>query len=264
MTDFDKQKIAFTVALLAVLLSFHPILSHIGESGFIFFQWFLSVSQLYYCVSGLFAISVYAFGFRLLTDKGARFISVVGNSFYGAAIVLPILYVVLFFASFALNLYIDNVRTINTVLAILNVIVGASSFYVVYYMQGRIGSREAQSTIEKYSKDEVLFVERAHKLLGTGYYDLAVVEAFKAVEVSALRFMLSKGISTSQGRWFSNSAISEVLTPELMQGLQQMREARNKAAHGTDPISEAFAKKVIPLATSIVARFSAQEDSDGS
>jgi len=134
----------------------------------------------------------------------------------------------------------------------------------VYYMQGRIGSREALSTIEKYSKDEVLFVERAHKLLGTGYYDLAVVEAFKAVEVSAQKYMLSKGIGTSQSRWFSSSAISKVLTPELMLGLQQMREARNKAAHGTDPISEALAKKMIPLATSIVARLSAQEDSDGS
>jgi len=78
MTDFDKQKIAFTVALLAVLLLFHPILNHVGESGFTFFQWFLSVSQLYYCVSGLFAISVYAFGLRLLTDKGARYISIVG------------------------------------------------------------------------------------------------------------------------------------------------------------------------------------------
>jgi HEPN domain-containing protein len=136
---------------------------------------------------------------------------------------------------------------------------GVAAVALTIYTQKSLGRRETQSTIDKYSKEEIAIIERAHKLLRTGYYDLAVVEAFKAIEISAKKYLLGKGFEISPSRWFLSSAITEVLPPALMAGLHKLRQARNTAAHGASPISESLAKEMIPLATSIVARLGAQE-----
>ncbi len=262
MNEFNKHKIAFSVAFLAVLFAMNPIIKDIFSSGFTVFGTMLSVKHLYYFVSCVFSLSVYAFGIQFLTNKGISFASSTGNLLYALAIAAPILYVFLF----AVSLVIEYAGTsltstsIHVYISVFSAVISAISSIPIYKFKNWIGEREKEAASEQYAMEESIFMKRAQELLRSKYYDLAVVEAFKAIEVSARKFLFENNMQFKANAWLTNNAIQQALTPELAESLQIIRKARNHAAHGIEPIPADVAKEAIPLASRIVARLSSQQD----
>jgi HEPN domain-containing protein len=261
MNEFAKHKIAFAVAFLAALFSISPLIKEVGERGFHFFGIFLSINYLYYAAACIFTLSVYAFGIQFLTEKGINWAAKAGNAFYALALTTPVIYLALFISAKTLEVLGKNlsILVINVITGVIGALLGALGTMFIYIFQRRLAEREKNATTEQLSKEETLFMKRAQELIRSKHYDLAVVEAFKAIEVSAKKVLFEQGRYFQPNKWLSTISNSEILPKELIQGLNRIREVRNVAAHGVEPVSSETAKEIIPLAARIVATLSSQQ-----
>lgn len=262
MNEFAKQKIAFSVAFLAVLFSTTPVLEIIGDRGFFIFHYWFSLNHLYYFLSGVFALSVYAFGIQFISERGIRYVAEVGNTLYVFAITAPAAYLLLFiivklFEALSTKLPAAAITIISSV---ASSIVGAMVAILTSVFQKKLNQKEKDATTEQLSREEALFMKRAQELLRARHYDLAVVEAFKSIEVAARKALLERGQYFAPNKWVTLLSQKELLPKELIIALNRIREVRNMAAHGVEPVSAEVAKECIPLATRIVAALSSQED----
>lgn len=261
MNDFVKHKIAFAVAFLAVLFSISPLLKDFGGYGFYIFDLFLSINSLYLTVSIVFSLSVYAFGIQFLSEKGIGLASLVGNFLYALALIIPAAYSALAVSIFIINAsekYIGNF-SIEHISSTISIILAIYSSSVTFKLKDRLVKKEKDSVSDQLSKEETLFMRRAQELMRIKSYDLAIVEAFKAIEVSARKALIDKGLYFYPGKWVSEIQKNKLLPHDLINGLNEIRQARNIAAHGLEPLSAETAKAMMPIASRIVATLSSQQ-----
>lgn len=255
MNEFAKHKIAFSVAFLAVLFSISPLLKEIGHFGYSVFGVLITINHLYYCVSIIFALSVYAYGIQFLSEKGIRAASTTGNAFYALAMTTPWLYGALFLVVLAVDTFENQITPLilNVIVGVLGAFIGAIGVRLVYIIQAKLADKEQEATNESLSKEESLYISRALELLTAKHYDLAVIEAFKAIEASAKKALFDKGINFQPTKWVKVIFQEKLLPTELSRALDIIWQARNKAAHGMESVSPEQANELVSSASRIVA-----------
>lgn len=261
MNEFTKQKITFAVAFLAALFSISPMLNEFGVYGFELFGQMLTIKYLYYIVASVFTLSVYSFGIQFITEKGFSVASKIGNTLYALAIIAPLIYLITAIAVAITNHFSKHFASIpvNLITGISGVLIGTVASRVAYTFQSLLAEREKNATTQQLEKEESLFMKRSQDLMRSKQYDLSVVEAFKAIEVSAKKALYERGIYFNKNRWVSEISKNEMLSGELIKGLEYIRQTRNIAAHGVEPIRAEVAKEIMPIASRIVASLSAQQ-----
>lgn len=256
MNDFTKQKIAFAVGLLAVLFTVTPLLQPFGEVGFSLFGARLTLLRLYYFLSIILMLATYAYATQFLTERDLRYPAVIGNSLYAAAMVAPPLYVVLFALSYIRGYLAPllNSSVAESILWVVTVVAGACSFIFTAYFERSLGRKEKKAAAARLEQEEMQFLKRAEDLNNAGHYDLAVVEAWKAIEVAIRRTLLGRNIpTTTRGAPYREIERHKVLPGDLLGDFHRIRQIRNNAAHAIEPTSKEQAEKVIALTGRILA-----------
>src|SRR2546425_1198897 len=136
MSDFTKQKIAFAVALLAVLFTVTPLLNAIGSVGFTLLGVAVTFRLLYYVLSALLALSVYCYGVQFAFERPRLFLTATGDVLYAAAVVAPVAFALLF-AGAELATLLGNLLRSQVATAIVSGITGAVSGVISTYLAFR-------------------------------------------------------------------------------------------------------------------------------
>ena len=267
MDDFTKQKIAFAIGLLAVLFTVTPLLQPFGELGYYLFGVKLTFLRLYYTLTLILALSIYFYAIQFLTERDLRYPAIIGNLLYAVALVLPVLYAALFVVTYGVGLLrpvFSNPIAQTVITAVIGSIVGGFGADVVRRLGQALGRQEKKAVSEQLEREEMQFFHRAEQFLQTGYYDLAVVEAWKAIEVAARGALLRRDVRVSYRLPIHREIEMHGLLPkDLIPALEVVRRTRNTAAHAVERISEEQARSAIELSARILAALTPVDDDSG-
>jgi len=257
MGEFTKEKIAFAIGLLAVLFTLTPFLDQYGTTGFDLVGVTFSIYRLYLFMSAVLGLAVYSYGIQFTTERTLRPAVVAGDVFYVVAIVAPALFAALFVIAEAADAAAPIVRSpsFGTLLQNgLSAIAGAGASLAGYLFGKKLDTKEKRAEAAKRELLEVAALRRAEDLFKAGHFDLAVVEAFKALEVA------SRGIPAAHrptGRrprtrdWFQ--IVSGFMPEDLRPRLEQARRVRNMAAHSVEPVVESTARETLNTVNKVLA-----------
>ena len=167
----------------------------------------------------------------------------------------PWLYGALFLVVLAVDTFENQITPLilNVIVGVLGAFIGAIGVRLVYIIQAKLAEKEQEATNESLSKEESLYISRALELLAAKHYDLAVIEAFKAIEASAKKALFDKGINFQPTKWVKVIFQEKLLPTELSRALDIIWQARNKAAHGMESVSPEQANELVSSASRIVA-----------
>lgn len=255
MNEFAKQKIAFSVAFLAALFAISPLLPDMAQLGFSIFNIDFSIKRLYYVLAGILMLAVYVFGVQFLVEKGIGWAARIGNVLYATVFLVPVLYGVLWITVWLVGFIGHELSNgaISTITSSFSFVFGIITAVLVNKLQARLVASERSAAIRQYEREESLFLKRAEDLLRDKNYDLAVVEAYKAIEVSARKALLDHNRHFHPAKWIDEIKQLELLPAGSLNMLYIIRNARNSAAHGIKPTLASTAAVVVSAATQIVA-----------
>ena len=92
------------------------------------------------------------------------------------------------------------------------------------------------------------YLSRAKQLFDDGYFDLSILETFKAIESALKRNLLFHGVEVEAGRFLTNFRKAkqlEVLSSTDLKAIDQLRRIRNKVAHKETEIGESEARALL-------------------
>ena len=248
MTDFAKEKIAFAIALLAVLFTLTPLLDTYGTVGFAILGTRLEIRHLYLVLSVTLGLAVYCYGIQFVASRLMRVASIAGDVFHAIAIVVPALYVSLYLAATLVTAVAPILRSPfvqSVVKVVVSAILGAVS--VGYWNRARriLDVRQKQAEETRRADLEVDSLRMAEELFKNGHYDLATIEAFRALEIAARGSAnkVDRTLRRENRDWFQVLVAS--LPEQLRPSLERARTVRNSAAHGVELVSEEAAREAI-------------------
>jgi hypothetical protein len=261
MTEFAKEKIAFAIGLLAVIFTLTPLLESYGSAGFLLVGLRIEIRQLYLFLSASLGLAVYFYGLQFMTGRRMRFAAVTGDVFYALAMVGPLLFASLFLAvllaSAAARIF-ATVSILPVIEGIVSSIAGAGAMWAWFQLRATLDRKQKHSEAFSREQQEISQLRRAEDLLRAGHSDLAIVEAFRSLELAAptlIPKLSSLDLKKKNREWFQ--ILTERLPTELRAQLEMVRNARNLAAHGLEPITSAAAQEAVRTIGRVLAVLSA-------
>ncbi|MEA2239351.1 MAG: hypothetical protein QOC81_4075 [Thermoanaerobaculia bacterium] len=269
MNDFTKQKVAFAVALLAVLFTITPLLQPFGSLGYAILGVQLTLLRLYYFLSIVLALAVYFYAIQFLTERDLRYPSRLGDALYAVAIVTPALYLALFAGFAAVEAAGSRMSDFwaEGLKSVIGMFLGVISATLVQRARRAIGRRGVQVQAEQLLQEATDLLRTADTLLQTGNYNLAVLEAWKAIDIAGRRlFILSDVFRKREGAamWTLIERYGSI--PEhVMEEIQGLRRVRNAAANPASSASQEEAQTALHAAAKILAalRVAPSKDDEG-
>jgi HEPN domain-containing protein len=251
MNDFTKTKIAFAVALLAALFTITPILSSVGSWGYAVFSITLQINYLYYFLATFLTVSVYAYSLQFLTERQFRPIQLAGDIFYAIALISAPVYVSVYLLTLVADLaarLLQAPGTANGLANVASLLIGVAASVVVNYIVRVFGRKERESSVETIQKEEIAILGRAMQLFQGGYFDLTIVEAFKAIELSIRKALLDANIllhRTNTRTLMEKARELELFPDDLFQQIDTLRNLRNSISHENVPIEQVNAEQAL-------------------
>ncbi len=244
LSDFNKVKIGFALALLGSLFSINPIISSYGNIGFTLFNIVFSLRLFYYAFAILLSISVYFFAISLIGENTIlRRFNRIGNITYAIALTVPLFSLLLYFGTIIGNLI--NMLVQNTYLhlgseLLISIISGVISSITFSFIQKSFKKADKNQVIELYSKNEFNSLIKAKELLKEGFFDISLLEVWKVAVLSLKKSMIDLNIKPKQNEnalvqyALSNNIISENIAKEL----ELLLNARNLLVHEQETVNK--------------------------
>lgn len=192
MTEFTKLKITFALAMLGTLFALHPFLDRFDERGFVYLGVDLKVVHALGLMAALLSLCVYCYAITLLTDRPHSWFERLGNGIYALAILVGPLYGGLYLSA----LLADCVAVSHVAWAAPAVAAGLGigwlglSQVVAWRIRGRLGEQDRAEKLRQLARVEVESLRHARELVEGDYYDLGVVEAYRALESRLRRILI--------------------------------------------------------------------------
>lgn len=243
MNEFTKNKIAFAVALLAALFTITPILGDIGSWGFDVFSLTIQVFHLYCFLSGILTLAVYIYGLQFLAEHQFKQLQVAGDIFYAIALVSPPFYLSIYLLTLVINLLAKLLQVpfaAEILTNILSSIISALAVLLVEKIAKTFGRKDRQARVENIQKEEDVILIRAKRLLNDGCFDLAIVECFKVIELALRKALIARDIQvgrTNPRVLMEKARHQELISPELFERVDALRDLRNSISHSREDIS---------------------------
>ncbi len=259
MTDFDKAKIGFALALLGVVFAVQPLVGSLLASVLQVFSLRIPIRYFVVAFVGLLSLTVYVYALDFLVERPQSWLRKTGNVLYAVSLAIPLLVPVLWLVNAIGSALLSTASTVvmsigQSVLSIAGAVLGA---LFSWSTARRLGHTDEVAIELKLSTDEAGHIRRATEMLSAGHYDLAIVEAFRAVESAMLGALWRRGQSIRPGRpgdLVSAARQAEVLPTETLGLLVELRAARNRAVHGDGQFDRQFAEARIQDALRILGR----------
>lgn len=247
MNDFAKIKIAFTVALLAALYTINPLILKIGGVGAIILGANISVKLIYYLMLGCLGVSVYFYSVQFISEKKIKYVQEAGDILYGIALSLPPAFLSLFVALKGIAL-IGKDELTSILNPLLGLIAGILSSFLSAKFKGKITAMRRASDAKGEEGLGQEYLSRAKQLFDDGYFDLSILETFKAIESALKRTLLFHGVEVEPGRFLANFRKAkqlEILNSTDLKAIDQLRKIRNKVAHKETEVEEPEARALL-------------------
>jgi hypothetical protein len=201
MNEFTKTKIHFTLALLAALFALHPFLDKLEDVQFDYLGYPLKFSYAYVLFAGLLALCVYLYAVTMVSERPHSWLERLGNYCYGLAIMSLPFYGGLYLAHLLAERLDETSLKYAAHWAALGVGVGGFVLAQVFawFLRGRLGKHDRSAKVDQFSKEEVKALADSQELFAGDHYDLAVMQAFRAVEARLRRVLLNRGGNLPEG-----------------------------------------------------------------
>lgn len=265
MTEFTKTKMHFALALLGTLFALHPLLDRIQDRGFTYLNYDLKILYVYATVAGALAFTAYCYAMALLSERPASRMEKLGNYSYAIAIGILPLYGALYMSS----LLADAVGETHLAWAAPTVAMGLAVLWLVAWqlvawrVRSRLGDRDRTAKIEQLVGHELEALNRAQELFDLEHFDLAVIEAWKAIEARLRRVLLLRGITQTleKPQHMIDAAMRHgILKAANVELLQELRKQWNVAV-GTEPLNKQAADAALSAARHILATIPVEDPS---
>jgi HEPN domain-containing protein len=270
MTEFTKTKISFALALLGTLFALHPFLDRYPEAEFHYLTEYIGysikVSYAFALTAALLALSVYCYAVELINERPSAWMERLGNSSYAIAIMVPPLFGGLFLAG-VLEQELEHSRLVWVARTGPAVALALGAGWLVLSqvlalrLRRGLGERDRHARVHQLAEHEMHALGRAREMYGSEHHDLAVVEAWKAVEARLRRVLLKKHIRVPHEN-----------VPELIAAVVQCRlvseptlalihELRRQwsIAVGTEAVTRENASAALSAARTILATIATDE-----
>ena len=259
MNQTRKEKILFALTLLAALFTLQPILNDFKTLGYAVGGLNFTFERLYYCIGFLLGSAVYFYAINFITERLSFFTQRVADFFYALAVIVLPLYFVLWGAIAIVQVLLEIwnrpgfQREASWLLAIISVLFSSA---LSYYIGRRLSVREKEVTLTRFSSEEIDHFERASRTLKAGYYDLVVLELYRAIEAALKKLLVSRhlylGVSHSRDL-LTTARKHELISEDTAELIDQLRRLRNEAVQSTKPIDRDAAEATMNTAKAILS-----------
>lgn len=266
MTDFDKVKVGFVLALLGAVFAISPAISAHLSAGYELFGHRLTLELAYTTFATLLGLAVYIFAIDFATQRPLPVIQAIGNVVYVVALAVPPVYFLLYAgaeiaAYLARALDSENVARVAELASGLFVVVASSLVSAAIFRLLARRERNAEAGI--LEEQEATQIQRASQLRDAGYLDMAILEAFRAIETSLRATVLRLGLPLRRKSTVEllGTAVAEGIVPaELSGSIDQLRTARNNMVHGRELIEAEEANFLLGEARKILGAIRRHEE----
>mgnify|MGYP002396329468 CR=1 FL=1 len=248
MTDFQKAKIGFALALLATAFAIYPIVQPNLDTGFEILTFNVSIGLTYSLTVACLGVAVYVFALDFITVRPWAWVQKVGTGFYVAALMVPPLAALLYLATVFVAWLLTAVDSERAVALTQSVLQFASGIAVVMFgrmLFSRALVKTWQSQAAEWESSELRQMSQARELLDAGFPDMAVLEAMKGLEFAlnalALKFTKLRR-PASFGKVMSELKQSGIFPEAIVGELEALRKVRNKVVHEDVQMNEESAK----------------------
>lgn len=257
MTEFTKTKMHFALAMLGTLFALHNLLDKIEEWSFTYLDFEVKVLYAYAFISGLLAFTVYCYALALLTERPSSRWEKLGNYCYALAILTVPLYGALYLSSLLAEKIGESHLAVTAPSAAAGLGIGwlVISQILAWRLRKRLGDRDRQEKIEQLVDQEIVALDRAPELFESHHYDLAVIEAWKAIEARLRRVLLARGYTQkmeSAQRLIDLATRKGIVKDTNLKLLQEVRHEWGIAV-STEPLGKTEAETALSAARHILA-----------
>ncbi len=260
MNEFDKLKIGFVLALLGTILAVHPIVQEYRSVGFQMFALEFTVWRAYVVMAAMLSLAVYLYAVNIVWERPFSSLQQAGHVTYAASLLVVPAYLLAWVGlaggTNASRLF-QNPTTKQILGPLLGTFGGAVVAVLAQKLFAQLREREKAAVARVLGIEEAGHIVRAHEMLAVGHHDLAVIEAYRAVEASLRRALVESGVAPTQAGplQLNDQALKAMLVPaEAAPLLEDLRVVRNHAVHRTEPVSAEQARRVVSLATEVLAK----------
>jgi len=260
MGDFSKIKIPFSLALLAAMFAISPLIQKYGEVNYALFGLPITLYFIYLLFCILLGASVYFYAIGLVGDRPLfDFANKVGHVVYALALIVPPFFLVLYPISILTVILIAAFKSsffIKTVEFFASAVTSFVAGMIAYKISRAFATRDRKEKIDRLSDQENQLLGRARQLFQQAYYDLAVTESWKAVEVALNKTFETAGIR--RRRQPINSLLDlakkmELLNSRQIEELISIRQVRNTAVHTERKVTKDEAQRALSVSEKAIA-----------
>jgi hypothetical protein len=254
MNDFKKAKITFALALLGTLFALHRVVENPDYQAATTFTTYLgyqiNIVHAYLVLAGLLALTVYFYAVGFMTEHSSTWVEKIGNLVYALAIMVVPMYGVLYLSSFLAETLgqLDLYWIVPLVALGLGVIMGGLFLH-------RLGQQDRSAKVAQWSDLEISSLYRARALFEGAHYDLAVMEAWKAIDARLHRVLVAKGITPpadNPGALIDKAIHAGILKESVRPLLNDLR-GHWAVAVSHQPLTQANANEALNIARDILS-----------
>jgi HEPN domain-containing protein len=263
MSDFTKNKISFALALLGTLFALSPFLDKIEKDfgeGFLFLDVPLKLYYAYGLAGGLLALSVYCYAMAMVSERFSTLMEKLGNYSYAIAVMVLPLYGGLYVSHLIAKELLGEPHLAWVAPTV------AGGFVVLWVLlagllRRRLAHQDRVSKIAQLGEQEIHALGRAREMFQAHHYDLAVIEAWRAIEARLRRVLLSRKITPPKDNPQKMIEIANRRGLVNDAGMESLREVRRQwnIAVGTEPLTQEAAELALAAARKIIATLPVEE-----
>jgi HEPN domain-containing protein len=259
MTEFTRTKMHFALALIGTLFAVHTFLEQYQDLGPKYEGYQIRVIDLFVATVGLLAFTVYCYAIALLSEKPSSRMERLGNLCYALAILIVPLFGALWLSSLAADHFQVPHMAVTAPATVLGLVI--IWLILAWWMRGRLGDQDRQAKIASLATQEIEALNRSPKLFEEGHYDLAVIEAWKALEARLRRVLLMRGETSGLDRpnkMIDRAAYLGLIKEPARKLLQDVRQQWNIAV-STEPLTKEGAESALSAARHILSTIPIEE-----
>jgi hypothetical protein len=267
MTEFTKTKIHFALALLGTLFAIHPYVEQWEHAGFSYLGYRLEVFHAYALTGGLLALSVYFYATALLSERTSTRAERVGNYLYALGILIFPLYGLFYLSSLGEH-WLEESRVLERWIShdrlagigpIVTLALGAfwllGSQVLAWRVRSRLSDQDRTSKVKELENEEVAALNQAREMAASNHHDLAVIQAWKALEARLRQALLRRGIvpaATDAQSLLDAAGRAGILTGKSREQVEDLRRQWNIAV-STEPLTREAADRALVVARDILS-----------
>jgi hypothetical protein len=267
MTEFTKTKIHFALALLGTLFAIHPYIARWEHTGFTYLGYPLEIFHAYALTGGLLALSVYFYATALLSERTSTRAERVGNYLYAIGILVFPLFGVFYLSSVGERWLLDSQILEQWIpadrlsgagpiaaagLAIFWLLV---SQLLAWRLRKRLGDQDYTAKVKQLAEEEFAALNKANEMQHGNHYDLAVIQAWKALDARLRQAFLLRGMAVNNAdapTLIAKAERAKILTGKSREQVEDLRRQWNIAV-STEPLTRDAAEKALAAARDILS-----------